>query len=54
MGLDDSGTLEERKAAILRVLSYPNNIPERQSKSFIEDQLQLAGFNVYIHENTAK
>lgn len=43
--------LEQRKQAILRKLAFPNNIKARQSRVFIESQLQLAGFNVYVHEN---
>ena len=45
-------SLEERKQAILRKMAYPNNIKARQHPSFIESQLQLAGFDVYVHENT--
>ena len=44
--------LELRKASIKRKLGHPNNVKARQSASYIEYQLQLAGFNVYLHENT--
>lgn len=52
LGLFISGlTLEERKTAILRKQNYPNGIFERAFRQYIEDQLQAAGFDVYIHEN---
>ena len=44
--------LETRKLIILRKMAYPGNVAARQSPLFIEMQLQLAGFNVWIHENT--
>lgn len=44
-------TLEQRKQVILRKMSYPGNVRARQSPLFIENQLQLAGFDVWIHEN---
>lgn len=43
--------LDVRKQAILRKMAYPNNIKARQSILFIENQLRLSGFDVYIHEN---
>jgi hypothetical protein len=54
LGLLNTGdlTLTERKEAILRKIAYPKNQKARQSKSFIETQLQLAGFNVFLYENT--
>lgn len=45
-------SLDDRKQSILRKMAYPNNIKARQHQSFIENQLQLAGFDVYIYENT--
>ena len=51
LNLSQSATLEQRKQAILRKLAFPNNIKARQSRLFIESQLQLAGFDVYVHEN---
>ena len=45
-------SLEVRKQAILRKMAYPSNIKARQSGLFIENQLRLAGFDVYVHENT--
>lgn len=44
-------SLEVRKQAILRKMAYPNNIKARQNPLFIENQLRLAGFDVYVHEN---
>jgi hypothetical protein len=32
-------------------MSYPRGIEARQNKLFIENQLRLAGFDVYVHEN---
>lgn len=43
--------IEIRKKAILRKMSFARNIKAGQNKSFIESQLQLAGFDVYVHEN---
>lgn len=40
-----------RKEAILRKMAYPRGIEARQNKLFIESQLRLAGFDVYVHEN---
>lgn len=45
-------TLEVRKQAIFRKMAYPGNAKARQHPSFIQDQLQKAGFDVYVHENT--
>ena len=44
-------SLADRKAAIIQKLNHPGNILARQSAGYIEQQLQLAGFNVYVHEN---
>jgi hypothetical protein len=44
--------LETRKQIILRKMSYPGNVQARQHPLFIESQLQLAGFDVWVHENT--
>jgi hypothetical protein len=45
-------TLEIRKKAIKRKLGHPNNIEARQHPLFIQSQLQAAGFDVWVHENT--
>lgn len=44
--------LDDRKSALLRKLAYPANVKARQHPLYIETQLQAAGFDVYIHENT--
>lgn len=44
--------LETRKTAIRRKLGHPNNVEARQHPLFIQSQLQLAGFDVFVHENT--
>lgn len=44
-------TIEERRVNILLKLGYPNNVDSRTNSSFIESQLQAAGFDLYIHEN---
>ena len=43
--------LADRKLAILRKMNHPGDIPARQSWDFLEQSLQLAGFDVYVHEN---
>lgn len=45
-------SLEVRKQAILRKMAYPGNVKARQHPLYIQNQLQLAGFNVWVHENT--
>jgi len=49
---NESVDLILRKDAIRRKMGYPNNVEARQHPLFIERQLQLAGFKVYVHENT--
>ena len=44
-------SLADRKAAITRKLNHPGNSPARNSALFIQSQLQLAGFDVYVYEN---
>jgi len=44
-------TLDERKAAILRKWRYPGTAKARAHRLFIQGQLQLAGFDVYLFEN---
>jgi uncharacterized protein YmfQ (DUF2313 family) len=43
--------LEDRKAAIRRKMNHPGNVKPRENWRFLESQLQLAGFNVWVHEN---
>jgi len=44
-------TLQQRKSAIYRRMSRGRNVPARQHKNYIQSQLQLAGFDVYLYEN---
>ena len=44
-------SLDLRKNAIRRKMGHPNNVKARQGSLFIQDQLNQAGFNVYVHEN---
>lgn len=53
MTTNNSLSIEVRKEAIKRKMAFPSNIKARQSQLFIESQLQLAGFNVWVHENTS-
>lgn len=48
---NESVSLPDRMAAIRRKMNHPGDILARQSAGYIQDQLQLAGFNVFIHEN---
>jgi len=51
-GLISTGlTLDERKANILRRQAYPSGVEERGNYLLIQDELQKAGFNVYLTEN---
>jgi uncharacterized protein YmfQ (DUF2313 family) len=43
-------TLEERKQALLRKVAFPRNVKGRQHKSWLQQQLREAGFNVTIYE----
>jgi len=44
-------TLEDRKKAILRKWNFPGEVSARQHRLFIQNQLNLAGFDVVIYEN---
>lgn len=44
-------SLADRKAAILRKLRFPGTNPAKQHYLYLENQLQLAGFDVYVFEN---
>jgi hypothetical protein len=50
-GIKANGTTADRLSMIYQRQMFPNNILARQSKSFIEQQLRLAGYNVFIHLN---
>jgi hypothetical protein len=49
---NSSISLADRKAAILRKYNHPSDIRARQSSGFLQDQLRLAGYDVYVFENT--
>lgn len=44
-------SLDDRKSAILRKYQHPGTVLARGSYRSIERELQLAGFDVYVHEN---
>lgn len=44
-------TIEDRRSAIKRKLNHPGDVIARQSHDYLESQLQLAGFDVYVHRN---
>ena len=46
--------LADRKLAILRKMNHPGDIKARQSWDYLQNSLQLAGFDVYVHENLAE
>lgn len=48
---NSSVTLEDRKLAIKRKYNHPGTILARQSADYLQDQLQAAGFDVYVYEN---
>jgi hypothetical protein len=47
----DGVPLADRKAAIRRKMNHPGNVKPRENWMFLESQLQLAGFRVWVHEN---
>lgn len=51
MVTDTTLSVQQRRAAIYRRMSRGRNVPARQHRSYIEAQLQLAGFDVYVYEN---
>lgn len=50
-GIVSNGTRDDKIALIKQAQCYPNGVFARQSSSFIENQLQIAGFDVYLHYN---
>jgi hypothetical protein len=44
-------SIEERRAVLLRKMSFPQNIKARQGYRYVENQLQQAGFAVHVYEN---
>jgi uncharacterized protein YmfQ (DUF2313 family) len=51
MIVNNSIGITERKIAIIRKMNHPGTIPARQNFGYLQDQLQAAGFNVYVYEN---
>lgn len=51
LGLITGSVLADRILAINQKLNYPGTDAPRQHYSFIEDELQAAGFNVKVYEN---
>jgi len=48
---NDLVSLTDRKLAIKRKMNHPGDVLARQSADYIQSQLQLAGFDVFIYEN---
>jgi hypothetical protein len=48
---NDAVSLANRKAAIIRKMNHPGTVPARENYRFLEGQLRLAGFDVYVYEN---
>lgn len=46
--------LADRKSAIIRKMNHPGDIPARQSWDYLQQSLQAAGFDVYVHENLSE
>jgi uncharacterized protein YmfQ (DUF2313 family) len=44
-------SLSDRKLAIIRKMNHPGDIPARQSRDYLQDRLQAAGFDVYVYED---
>jgi len=51
MVTNTSLTVQVRREAIFRRMARGRNIPARQHIKYLEYQLQLAGFDVWLHEN---
>src|SRR6185437_3707536 len=53
LGIFNSGfvTLSDMKAAISQKMAYPGTVAPRQAHDYLQDQLQAAGFNVFVYEN---
>lgn len=50
--IDGTGLpMASRVALILQQYNYPGTVLERDNYRFIQQQLQLAGFNVFVYEN---
>ena len=51
MTTNSSLSLEQRMSAVLRRMARGRNVKARQSRLYLEYQLRLAGFDVYVFEN---
>lgn len=51
---NSSVPLADRKSAIRRKMNHPGPVKPRQHWRFLQAQLQLAGFDVYVHENLSR
>lgn len=49
--VNPSVSLAERKLAIIRKMNHPGTIPARQNWEYLQNQLQSAGFDLYVYEN---
>ena len=49
--IQGSSILADRKDAIIRKMNFPNSQLARQNWRWLEYQLQLANFGVFVHEN---
>lgn len=47
----EATSLEDRKSAIKQKMQAPGRNPAKSNYLFLQQQLRLAGFNVYVHEN---
>lgn len=50
--VQEDGVLADRKAAIQQKYNHPGDILARQSADYLQQQLQAAGFDLYVYENT--
>jgi hypothetical protein len=51
MVTNSATSVADRRAAIFRRMGRGRNVPARQHKNYLEYQLQIAGFNVFVFEN---
>lgn len=49
---DETVALSSRKSAIEQKYNHPGEILARQSADYLQEQLQAAGFDLYVYENT--
>lgn len=52
MIVNESVPLSDRKQAIQQKMNHPGEIPARQSADYLQAQLQAAGFDLYVYQNT--